>query len=94
MAGHLGDAPGGRVAGGTLHRVKKTSLYLEAGVDAALARRAARTGVTKAQLIRQVLSEALVSDPSPKPEAVAIWHGGPPDLAEDVDRHLEGFGEA
>lgn len=39
--------------------LKKTSIYLDADLDAALARRAAEDGTTKAELIRTTLAGAV-----------------------------------
>jgi hypothetical protein len=72
--------------------VKKTSIYLEPELDRALARQAASTGVTKAQLIRETLRRAI----APQPRITAIGVGeGPGDVADNVDRYLleTGFGE-
>jgi hypothetical protein len=81
------------VAGGILHAVKKTSIYIEPDVDIALARRAAEQGTTKASLIRQALREAAAGSLRVKPKARGVF-AGPADLAEDTDAHLarSGFG--
>jgi len=71
--------------------VKKTSLYLDPEVDRALARRAAGEGITKAELIRRVLADATQPAQRPKPSK-AVFEG-PGDVAANVDRHLDGFGE-
>lgn len=74
--------------------VKKTSLYLEPEVDAALARIAGKRGITKAELIRRSLRE--VADTEDRPRLTAIGVGrGPGDVSEDTDRHLTetGFGK-
>lgn len=72
--------------------MKKTSLYIEPDVDRALAGRAAAEGITKAELIRRALREAVSGARRPRPLGVGIFEG-PGDLAENVDRYLaEGFG--
>jgi Ribbon-helix-helix protein, copG family len=71
--------------------MKKTSLYLDPRVDSALARRAASEGVSKAELIRRVLGEAAQVVDRPRPSK-AVFRG-PGDVAANVDRHLDGFGE-
>jgi hypothetical protein len=71
--------------------VKKTSLYLDPQVDGALARRAAAEGITKAELIRRTLAEAAQPAERPKPSKGVF--AGPGDVAANVDRHLDGFGE-
>jgi hypothetical protein len=72
----------------------KTSLYLDPELDRALAREAQARGISKAELIRRRLAEA-VGGPAPRPRitAIAVGHG-PGDVAGDVDRHLaeSGFG--
>ncbi|MGZ6696911.1 MAG: ribbon-helix-helix protein, CopG family, partial [Solirubrobacteraceae bacterium] len=47
--------------------MKKTSLYLEPDLDAALARRAADEGLTKAEFIRRTLAGAVQKPRRPKP---------------------------
>lgn len=80
--------------GGTIYGMKKTTLYLEADVDRALGRLAARRGVSKAEVIRDVLREATDHVERPRIRAIGIAHG-PGDVADHVDRHLRetGFGE-
>jgi hypothetical protein len=84
----------GRVAGGNLRCVKKTSIYLDPEIDRALGRRAAMEGTTKAALIRQALAEAARSTSRVKPRACGVFDG-PGDLSTNVDRYLaeSGFGE-
>jgi hypothetical protein len=74
--------------------MKKTSIYIDSDVDAALTRRAAAEGTTKAELIRTALRTAAGSSLSVKPRASGVF-AGPADLAERVDEHLasSGFGE-
>lgn len=73
--------------------VKKTSLYLDPELDRALALRAEREGITKAQLVRKLLAAAVESSRRPRP-TIGVAEG-PGDLAENVDRYLAetGFGE-
>ena len=72
--------------------MKKTSLYVDPDVDRALARRAATQGVTKAELVRGILAEAVDGARHP-PIGEGVFEG-PGDLAENVDLYLEqtGFG--
>lgn len=81
--------------GGTLYRVKKTSVYLDPETDRALARLAAGEGITKAEAIRRALRKAVGEAPKRRLTAIGVGHG-PGDVAEDVDRHLAetGFGES
>ncbi len=73
--------------------MKKTTLYLEPEVDRALGRLAARRGVSKAEVIRDVLREAADRVERPRIRAIGIARG-PGDVAGNVERHLEetGFG--
>ena len=73
--------------------MRKTSIYLEDGIDLALARRAEREGKTKAALIREALHAAAAGSIVVKPQARGAFEG-PPDLAENADEHLRstGFG--
>lgn len=71
--------------------MKKTSVHLDPAVDSALARRAAAEGITKAELIRRALVEAARPAGRPKPSKGVFE--GPGDVAANVDRYLEGFGE-
>lgn len=73
--------------------LKKTSLYLEPEVDAALTRLAEQKGISKAELIRRALRETAAGAPRPKIAAIGVG-AGPGDVSEDIDRHLAdtGFG--
>jgi predicted transcriptional regulator len=67
--------------------MKKTSLYIDPEVDAALARIAERQGITKAELIRRALREAAAAAPRPQISAIGIGEG-PGDVSTDIDKHL------
>ncbi len=73
--------------------MKKTTLYLEPDVDRAIARLAARQGVSKAEVIREALREVAGRMDRPRITAIGVAHG-PGDVADNVDRHLNetGFG--
>lgn len=74
--------------------MKKTSIYLDPELDAALARRADEEGLTKAELIRRTLARSV--QPSTRPPFVGIGaFTGPRDLAENFEQYLDadGFGE-
>ena len=75
--------------------MRKTSIYIDPDVDAALARRAAAEGTTKAELIRRALREAASSALRVRPRARGVF-AGPSDLAARTDEHLaqSGFGDA
>lgn len=72
--------------------MKKTSLYIDPEIDEALSRRAAAEGITKAEFVRRVLSEAVSK--GARPRARGVFEGAR-DLGSDTDRHLaeSGFGE-
>ncbi len=72
--------------------MKKTSLYIDPDVDRALERRAVAEGLTKAELVRRVLADAISQRPRPRGRGV---FEGPQDLGSEADRHLTetGFGE-
>jgi len=73
--------------------MKKTTVYLEPDLDRAVARLAAKQGVTKAEAIRAALRTATGRVERPRITAIGVAHG-PGDVADDVDRHLAetGFG--
>ena len=75
--------------------MRKTSLYIEDDVDAALTRRAQAEGIAKAELIRRALTEAARPAPVPRISGIGSIKGAPRDLASDDERHLaeSGFGE-
>ncbi len=74
--------------------MKKTSVYLEPELDRALDRLAARDGVSKAEVIRRALRQAVEGLDSPRMTAIGVGHG-PGDAASNVDKYLTetGFGE-
>jgi hypothetical protein len=52
--------------------LKKTSIYLDEELDAALARRAAEEGITKAEFIRRTLAAVVQRPQRPRPQAVGF----------------------
>ena len=74
--------------------MKKTSLYIDPEVDAALSRIAAQRGISKAELIRRALRDVAASEPRPQLTAIGVGRG-PGNVSSDVDRHLDetGFGK-
>jgi Ribbon-helix-helix protein, copG family len=74
--------------------VKKTSVYLDADLDEALARRAADEGLTKAEFIRRTLAGAVQRPKRARPQAVGLHDDGPPDLAARDERWLSSGGGA
>ncbi len=74
--------------------MKKTSLYLEPWVDRDLRLIAEAEGKSKAEVIREALAaRATEAFPQPRIKAIGVGKGGPGDVADNVDRYLEGFGE-
>lgn len=73
--------------------MKKTSLYLDPEVDRSLDRQAAMEGLSKAELIRRILDDAVHAG-RPKPP-FGVIEGGPTDVSQRVDEYLAetGFGE-
>jgi hypothetical protein len=73
--------------------MKKTSLYIEPEVDAALTRLAEAQGVSKAELIRRELRVLANGAPAPRVIGIGSFKGGPPDLASNDEYYLaQGFG--
>lgn len=75
--------------------MKKTSLYLEPEIDRGLDRLAKAQGISKAEVIRRALAEAVRRAERPRITAIGVGCG-PGDVADDVDRHLRetGFGRS
>jgi hypothetical protein len=75
--------------------MKKTSLYIEPEVDAALTRKAQADGISKAELIRRALAELANGAPRPRLIGIGLHDDGPTDLATNFDDYLaaSGFGE-
>lgn len=73
--------------------MKKTSVYLEHWLDRDLRLIAEAEGKSKAEVIRETLAQRAMEVSQPRIKAIGIWKGGPPDLSENFDRYLEGFGE-
>jgi predicted transcriptional regulator len=76
---------------GTMYGVKRTTVYLPDELKTALEQTARVTGRSEAELIREGIRR--VTDERRAPEPRALFSSGIADLAENVDRHLEGFGE-
>jgi predicted transcriptional regulator len=73
--------------------MKKTTVYLDRKTDRDLDWRAAAEGKSKAQVMREALAD-WVKETSPQPRITAIGvFEGPGDVADNVDRYLEGLGE-
>ena len=68
--------------------MKKTSIYLDPALDAALALRAEEEGLTKAELIRRSLEATIDRPKRPRPRAIGIVKGGPP---EDISGNKRAY---
>jgi Arc/MetJ-type ribon-helix-helix transcriptional regulator len=73
--------------GGTIHQVKKTTLYLPDDLKEAIGREASRRGESEAEVVRRAL-RSMLERPLPRG---GIITGEP--IAEDVDALLAGFGD-
>lgn len=74
--------------------MKKTSVYLDPEMDRNLSWFAAREGKSKAEVIREALADWVGEMPTqPRIKAIGVFSGGPGNVADNVDRYLEGFGE-
>ncbi|WP_372791635.1 CopG family transcriptional regulator [Paraconexibacter sp.] len=70
--------------------MKKTSLYLDPELDAALARRAEDEGLSKAEYIRRTLEGSLTRPKRIRPRAVGVVTGDglPADLSARDEEYL------
>jgi len=75
--------------------MKKTSLYIEPEVDAALTRRAQAEGISKAELIRKALRATADGAAPPRFTAIGVVEDAPADVSANVDHYLAttGFGK-
>jgi hypothetical protein len=74
-----------------MYGVKRTTIYLPEALKSTLARAAHEEGRTEADLIREGI-ERLLQERHTEPR-LPLFKSGKPDLAENVDRELDGFGE-
>jgi ribbon-helix-helix CopG family protein len=71
--------------------MEKTTVYLPDDLKRALKRTAAREGRSEADLIREGVR--LVTERQAPEPRIPLFSSGQPDLAENVDKYLVGFGE-
>ena len=65
--------------------MKRLQIYIEPEMDAALAREAARTGESKAGIIRRLIAAYTgTSGPDPVDELIGVFDGEPGDIDEVV----------
>jgi hypothetical protein len=68
-----------------LTQVKRLQIYIEPEMDAALAREAARTGVSKAGIIRRLIAAHTgAAGPDPIDALVGLFDGAPGDVDDVV----------
>jgi len=72
--------------------MEKTTVYLTSGQKRALARAAKVSGRSEADLIREGIEEITSRHRAAEP-TLPLFESGLPDLAEQVDDYLDGFGE-
>lgn len=78
-------------SGGTIRGVNKTTVYLPAELKRAVSRHANRRGISEAEVIRQAVADAVATEEIPRPRGALF--SSEVLMADDVDTHLEGFGQ-
>ena len=76
-----------------MYGMHKTTVYVPKDLKHALARVAAATGQSEAEVIRGALRAAVSKSAHPRPN-LPLFASGKPRLAERVDEALAGFGES
>ena len=76
-----------------MYGMQKTTVYIPEDLKRILRQVAAARGVSEAELIREALRELTARAIAPKPR-LPLFRSGKPELAEQVDEALTGFGEA
>jgi hypothetical protein len=72
--------------------MNKTTVYLPDHLKEALARTAATSGRSEAQVIRDAIAALTSRTPRPRPRG-SLFASGDPGLSQRVDEALAGFGE-
>lgn len=72
--------------------MNKTTVYLPDDLKEGIARLAAASGRSEAEVIRSALSALLHSSERPRPRG-GLYASGDPSLSEGVDEALAGFGD-
>ena len=75
-----------------MYGMERTTVYLPEDLKFDLAQTARATGRSEADLIRQGVQQVVAAYGTPKPR-IPLFRSNDPMLAENVDQHLEGFGE-
>jgi hypothetical protein len=73
--------------------MQKTTVYIPDDLKREVGRLAQLRGVTEAELVREAL-RSLTSRALPPSPRLPLFESGKPELADDIDRALAGFGEA
>ena len=68
----------------------KTTVYFPAELKRAVNRYASRRGLSKAEVIRRAVADAVAGDEIPRPRSALF--SSDVLMADDVDAHLDGFG--
>lgn len=71
--------------------MNKTTVYLPAELKRAVSRHASRRGISEAEVIRQAVADAVAAAEIPRPRGALF--SSDVLMADDVDTHLEGFGQ-
>jgi hypothetical protein len=75
-----------------MYGMQKTTVYLPDDLKRALARVAARRGISEAELLREALRK-LTTDAGPPKPRLPLFNSRRPGLAENLDKALSEFGE-
>ncbi len=71
--------------------MNKTTVYLPTDLKRAVSRYASRRGISEAEVIRQAVADAVAGDEIPRPSGPLF--SSDVLIADDVDAHLDGFGQ-
>ncbi len=71
--------------------MNKTTVYLPADLKHAVSRYARRHGISEAEVIRQAVADAVTEEEIPRPRGPLF--SSDVLMADNVDAHLEGFGQ-
>ena len=77
---------------GTVYGMERTTVYLTEAQKRRLQRAAKLTGRSEAELIREGVDVVTTRHQAAEPR-LPLFESGQPDLAEQVDEALSGFGE-
>jgi hypothetical protein len=72
--------------------MRRTTLYIPDQLKREIEAAVEREGLSEAEFMRRALARA-VNDSTPPGPRIPLFRSGQPDLAENVDQALDGFGE-